>query len=485
MSKPPTTFMSVSVFLFEFDIKSGPLLLGSITDHDFTDDHLRVLTQSAFPESTISNINEKMIFFTFTLQNPTLFCFSLYIRTSNPNLPRFHQQDTFIIVTDLPYYTPFYHFLMSSMSLIDSESMTFKDILEIFGDFAKKWVKQLPAKRVDLPMFVSSLPVAAPAKATDFFEEIGIYLISDTFMDIDICSALGVHTLMKLGKTKDILKLWEISLLGEDLVVFGANANFASNAVLAITSLSFPIIERSKDAIFPYVSFTDSRNHDKSFLQSLKTKTASNMKIIGISNPMLIDLYGLTYVFNIGFAGQNSSSYEEGLLNSRSGKWNFLSNVENVTSKIIRKQLYENTVKVINVIKNAFFDLCELNPYEAINGNLDIDAIAAFLYEYDVDIVMDYDEFAQKLIYTKFSKRICTKLSKDPKMEKLLAQFPIIQHCQKLDENNKIELYAQIDDYKKIVSDNEKLLSIVEKHQLAVKLSITPDLINAEIDTPQ
>ena len=288
--------MSISVFLFEFDVKSGPKLLESVVDHEFPDDQLSIISQNSFPESVSSKNNEKALFFTFTVPGTSFFCFSLYITTIDISHPRGYKQNTFIIVTDLPYYTPFYHFLLSSLSLTENGSMNLNDILILFGDFLKKWVKQLTSseeKRIDLPMFVSSLPVAEPLKESDFFEEIPIYLINNAFLDVDICSALEVHDLMKNGKTIDILRLWEIALFHENLIVFGANASFASNAVLAISSLSYPI--PVKDKIIPFISFTDSR------LMPENINSIPSNSIIGISNPLIIERLNYENIYFIGF----------------------------------------------------------------------------------------------------------------------------------------------------------------------------------------
>lgn len=467
--------MSISVFLFEFDIKSGPKLLGSVVDHEFPEEQLSIISQNSFPESVSSKSNEKALFFTFTVPNTSFFCFSLFITIADNSHARGYKQNTFIIVTDLPYYTPFYHFLLSSLSLIENDSMNFNDILLLFGDFLKKWAKQLSSseeKRIDLPMFVSSLPVAEPLKESDLFEDIQIYLINNAFLDIDICSALEVHDLMKNGKTIDILRLWEISLLRENLIVFGANASFASNAVLAISSLSYPIPIKNK--FIPFISFTDSR------LMSTNISSIASNCIIGISNPLIIERLNYDNIFNIGFSKGNINSsfdYKNGLVNQRLKKWSFLTNQENITSKIIRKHLYENTIKVIKAIQKAFFNLCQTNPYEAACGNFDVDSIANIMFTNEVEISNDdYEQFAQKLVKTKLLFNICDHLCKDKKMENYLIQFPISQICNTLNEMDKIELYDKIDRFRKKCNNSDSILKIIEKHLMAIKVSISPNL---------
>lgn len=473
--------MSISVFLYEFDIKNGPKLVKSIVDHEFSKEQLLLMSQNSFPESISSKKNENTLFFTFTIPNTSFFCFSLYITTINISHPRGHTQNTFIIVTDLPYYTPFYHFLLSSLSLTENSSpMTLYDILIISGDFLKKWVKQLISseeKRIDLPMFVSSLPVAEPLKESDLFEDIPIYLINNAFLDIDVCSALEVCDLIKAGRTIDILRLWEISLFHENLIVFGANASFSSNAVLAISSFSYPIPNKNK--IIPFISFTDSR------LMPQNIKTLSSNSIIGISNPLIIEKLNesgniFPNIFNIGFSKDlhhSSIEYENGLVNQRPKKWDYISRQENVTSKMIRKYLYENTIKVIKSIQKAFFNLCKTNPYEASCGNFDIDSLANILFLNEIDISNDnYEIFAQKLMKTKFIINICSHLCKDKAMENYLIQFPISQVCNTLNETDKIELYGKINQFKKKCGNSESIHQIIEKHLMAIKISISPNL---------
>lgn len=478
--------MSISVFLFEFDVKSGPKLINSITDHNFTEDQLSIISQNSFPESISSKSNEKTLFFTFTIPGTSLFCFSLYITTVDVTHPRGHKQNTFIIATDLPYYTPFYHFLLSSLSLTENTSnpMDLNDVLILFGDFLKKWIKQLTSseeKRIDLPMFVSSLPVAEPLKESDLFEDIPIYLINNAFLDIDICSALEVHDLMINGKTIDILRLWEISLFHENLLVFGSNASFASNAALAISSLSYPITV--KDKIIPFISFTDSR-----LLPENISSIPSN-SIIGISNPLIIEKLNYDDIFNVGFSKDftgSSLEYENGLINQRQKRWSFLYSCENITSKMIRKHLYENTIKVIRAIQKAFFNLCQSNPYEAACGNFEIDSIANIMFMNEVEISNDdYEQFAQKLVKTKFIINICNHLCKDKKMENYIQQFPISQVCNTLNETDKIELYEKINQFRKKCNNSETMLQTLEKHLMVIKISISPNLAFSSSELPR
>ena len=499
--------MTVSIFLFEFEIKKGPIIVNSITNMDFSEDQINVLRQNSFPESAISNLKTNHMFFTFTLHDPMLFCFSLYVKSYDPSLPRFHQQNTFILVTDLPYYTPFFHFLMSSIPLIENspknainksspskeETLHLIDILNLFGDFSKKWINQLKqtTTKFDLPSFVSSIPISKPKNQTDFFEEIPVYFINNMFLDIDLCSALGVHYLVKQGQSKDILRLWELSLLSEKLNVFGANANYSSNAALAIYSLSYPI--KNECSLFPFISLTDSRV--SKIIQNNYDKI-----IVGISNPVLIDNLNFENVFDIGFSDiteqgmtskiwsyiipqSASHQYIDGIRFSNYGKWDFFADNKVITSKMIRLRLYKNTIKLIQVIKKVFYESCNMNPYDSLNGIIDKRILASYLYESDVEIASNYDTFAQRLIERGVFQRVCHKICKtDNQFEIILRNFPISQFCANLNEAEKIDLYSKIDSLKKNFIGHENVLKLFDDHLLAIKLLISPDLQHCNLN---
>lgn len=463
--------MSNSTFLYEFDIQAGPILLDSIKRYEFTPEQLCTLGQNAFPESAITT-KEQSLFYTFTIPNSPFFCFSIYVINVNPKFPRGHKLFTYIVVTDLPYYTPMHHLLMSSLALYEEKSFedleaTRKEILMLIDNFLQKWINQLSSstdKRIDLPTFISSIPVAEVTKVTDFFEEKSVYFLNKNFLDIDLCSTLDIHNSMKNGKTMDILKLWEISLLNENLIVYGSNASYASSAVLAISSLSYPIT--NKERIIPFISFTDTR------LKAENIDSFQTNSIVGISHPLIIDRLKYDNVYKIGFGDPN----DNGLLNFPPRKWDFLIAQDNITSKGIRKYLYENTMKVLKTIQKVFFYMCQTNPYEAASANLNPDLLLENLYEIGVDIVDSYEIFTHKLIRTRFIRNVCDKLCKDKSMENYLKMFPVSQICNCYQETQKIDLYEKINQFKKKCHQTDSIIKLIEQHLLAVKLSISPNL---------
>ena len=153
---------------------------------------------------------------------------------------------------------------------------------------------------------------------------------------------------------------------------------------------------------------------------------------------------------------------------------------------MIRKHLYENTIKVIRAIQKAFFNLCQSNPYEAACGNFEIDSIANIMFMNEVEISNDdYEQFAQKLVKTKFIINICNHLCKDKKMENYIQQFPISQVCNTLNETDKIELYEKINQFRKKCNNSETMLQTLEKHLMVIKISISPNLAFSSSELPR
>ena len=107
----------------------------------------------------------------------------------------------------------------------------------------------------------------------------------------------------------------------------GCNAG-VSGAVLTIAFLAYPQKPPEATGMFPCVSATDPRF----------ARLMMGCALIG------------------GFE-------EIGLAQSR-GTWRFLTGFNHITSKIIRRQLYTNTMKVIACIKQCFTSHCPIDPID-------------------------------------------------------------------------------------------------------------------------
>ena len=124
----------------------------------------------------------------------------------------------------------------------------------------------------------------------------------------------------------------------------GCNAG-VSGAVLTIAFLAYP--QKPTEAMFPYVSATDPR-----FARLMMGRA-----LVGVVNPIGAEYApNFKHVLNAGFE-------EIGLAQSR-GAWRFLTGFNHITSKIIRRQLYTNTMKVVACIKQCFTSHCPIDPID-------------------------------------------------------------------------------------------------------------------------
>lgn len=456
MPKSAKILMAASLFFFEFDVAVGPQLARSVTVREFSSSEMESMRCCAFPETL--RAAPKALFFTFKIGDD--FCYTLYLTQADPEKPRGHVQTSFVIATKLPYYTPFMHFLLSAASIDAGEP---RDVFDLVGEFLKKWIDKIPSQpkeTIELPMLVGSLSVTCPSSERDVFNEVNTYIVNDGFADIDMCQTLEVANLVRIGRTGDILTLWEASVAGESVLVMGRNAHVASGAALTIASLRYP--QKPDVHVLPYVPVTDPR-----FVQSM-----TGNSIVGLVNPLGLEYAGkFKHVLHVGFAEEKA-----GLSESRT-IWDFLSNFGHITSKQIRRQLYINTLKLTRAIEKCFKLHCPVDPYGACAGSLGVDELESCFVEENLVTARGTREFSAAMLRSEMLLRICHECTSDPELISVIRRFSVCRLCSQLGDDDKVQLYSNIQDFKKYCVQSREMLELVDNHAQAVKLSLCPDLV--------
>ena len=444
----------MALFFFEFDVTVGPQLVKSITQREYSEEEMSSLRFSAFPETL--GPPPKSLFFTYKVSKE--FCYCLYITRADPEKPRGHVQNSLVIATEAPYFTPFMHFLLSAASIDAGDASV---VFDLVSEFLKKWIDKLPSvprESMDIPMLVGSLPVTCPASERDVLNDGATYILNECFADIDLCQTLEVQKLLKQGTTGDILSLWEAAVSDESVLVMGRNAGMVSGAVLTIASLAYP--QKPIETMFPYISATDPR-----FARLMMGRA-----LVGVVNPIGAEYASnFKHVFNVGFE-------EIGLAQSR-GTWRFLTGFNHITSKIIRRQLYTNTMKVIACIKQCFTSHCPIDPYGSCAGCLDAAELADAFTEAGVETMRSAYDFASAVLKGSLCIQTCRQCTADPAMISVIRRFSVCRLCSQLNDDDKVQLYSNIQDFKKYCVQTREMLELVDNHGQAVKLALCPDLV--------
>lgn len=447
---------TMNLFLYEFDVSVGPKLIKSVLCKEYSKEIQKSITCAAFPESAIQMQSNSAL---YTFKIGTEFFYTLFMRREDPKQPRGHRQNSFIIATERPYYTPFMHFLASSVSM---DALDAVELFDLIHEFLKKWVDKIPTEPldcIDLPMFVGSLPVSYPRAERDVFNEGSYYVVNDCFVDIDLCQALEIHELKKYGRTGDILALWEAAVLGESVFVIGSSASSASNAALSIGSLAYPI---QHDRVVPYISPTDER------FETLLLRPG----IVGVANPVTARYRDrFEYTLTVGFGNDKVG------LNRAKCKWEFLSGLQHVTSKTVRRELYTNMLRVKAAIARCFRITASRDPYAACAGSLSAEDLEECLVEENVSLCRPPFDFARKLLRSKLLVSECHNWTKDEALVDVVRKLSICRMCAKMDENEKVQLYANIETFRKYCSQTQDMLALLDNHLSCVKLSLCPELV--------
>jgi hypothetical protein len=297
-------------FILEFDGTLGPQVIESIGDAEFTETEMTSLKACAFPESAKPRGTVPAIF-AFSLGN--YFCYCMFSSTPDINAPRGHRQSAFVIATRSRFFPLFFRLLHSTLALGHQHP---REVLGIIADFIQKWdieKKIEDGAFLELPMLDGSFLVARPSSQQQLFEftvnyavphSSSPYLMNDNFIGCDLTEVLCVSELREAGKLGHLLTIWEMLMVGNPILVYGATPTVTSLAVFAIASLV--VLDRVSYRIIPFISITDPR-----FADLMEHPTG----IVGVSNPIVLRMASsFSCVFTVGFGPENC-----GLNNIRMG----------------------------------------------------------------------------------------------------------------------------------------------------------------------
>lgn len=467
----------IATYYLYFDVINGPQIIKSIGEIPFSNEDLLSLKICSFPDSAVQSQSESVL---LVFKVKKYFCYCIFSTISDQNATRGFRQFSYVIVTTLTYFYPFTRILHSAMSLF--YYMNENDILLLISDFVSKSLSIFPKEignEKEIPTFDGGLPVALAPSLTellDFTADIGWspqckkYYLNTNFLGIDLIHSLSVNQLIKNGKLGDILRLWTGAVIGETIMIYGANPTIASAASLGISSLLFP--EPVPVDLYPYASVTDPR---------FKTFTSKKIKpgtIIGFSNPIVLQsnlLFDL--VFITGF-----NNKDDGLqISKHSGFSSITSSSHPITNSRIRHFLYKNTIKVTETINTCLQRLREENPYAEFVLRINPNQIAEILSEKGLHLPssMSYKEFATKLIHSPFLFNIWKRRCNLSNFLTILKHFSVDTLCTGKTEHELIDIRSMVQQAREKCTENNDLREIIDADLTTITLHLSPNVILA------
>lgn len=454
--------LNPTVTLLEFDPTYGPVVTETIGDLNMTDEEQMSLLRCAFPDSAVQIADQDIV---FVFKVGPKFCYSLFVCRQDPNAVRGHKQYTFVIISTKPYIYLFTRLLHSSRNIQGSPH----EILTFTMDFLQKWEQSLPLHEEDViefPMFDGSLPVSVTGSRQKLLKMNGgigwnplcsLYYLNDTFVDFAIEKSLLVGNGIK---KEDVFELWEAVLLGENILVYGADPTITSSAVLCLASLSFPY--SYKGSIHPFVSVSDSR-----FMKLVKDTTLKSA-ILGISNPIALQYQKVfKHIFIVGFQSDSN-----GLLKRHSVKRN---------TTHLRRTLYTDNLMLAKIIHKGLDKLRISNPYAEFSGQISIEDFKQDLIDCNIPFINSLDVVAKHLVHSPFFVAIWKQRCTRDVLSSILPSFSIENWCDQKTEHELIDQLSLIVEIRKIYGDSVELCAFIDRDYEITKSFLSSDLVLAPI----
>lgn len=365
-------------YLVEFDASEGPIITRKESTIILNDTELTSLKFGAFPESS-STITQTPHIYCYRVSD--FFCYCHYTSVKDATFPRGYHQFSYVILTDNSHFPIWYRLLNSISSLKNFSTNAIFDLLVNFSN--KCFDNYQVSNKLELPLFNGSTPIFNKPQTKDLITfnspvfDIDVeYLCNQYFLGDDLCDSLGIKELSAKGKLKDITRLWEMVILEEPILVFGATPAIASKAVFAIASLT--LTSPSLPKVNPYICITD-----PSFINLTKNPYG----IIGVSNPIAPSLFKGVPVFYVGFPEKNG-------FRDRT----FFSKSVNVTGEELRAAAAAYTQKLSEIVLNTLSE----NPFAGMLGKVDMNALQHRVISSGLWTFESTGKFAEKLVHSNF-----------------------------------------------------------------------------------
>lgn len=462
-----------SIFLLEFDPVVGPKIIGEIGKLVFSENELLSLQSCSFPDTVIQTEHESTL---FIFKISRVFCYAMYTSRPDQSAPRGHRINTLVIASELPYIYPFTRLLQSSLVLgyIPNEILTYME------DFLIKWFGNFPLKSdeiIELPMFDGSMPVSRTSnqeQLISFFGGVGwtplskIYYLNDNFLGFDLSTTFFIQNLLIHGRSYDIFRLWEVAILNESLLIYGATPTIASSCALAIGSLIYP--EIPSENILPFVSVSDLR------FRNIKSSKDVHNLVLGVSNPIaLTKSQYFDHTFSIGFPDDSNG------FGDQKQQWNLIKECKSDLQSELRQFFYFNTLKLTDAITDALDRIRDINPYAEFLGQIDADVLEQKIISKFVHISEKSIIFTKKLLRSTFLssvwKRHCTVES----LSQTLTNYDISNLCQKKSEHELVDILSSIMEVKQQCGERSEISSFISRDLEKIKNFLAPDLILAPV----
>ena len=459
-----------------FDTLDGPKIVETDGQLKFSDQELQSIKSCAFPDSLIQNQKEHLLF-VYKVSN--YFCHCIFSTRPDSTAPRGHIQISYVVATSLPYIYPFTRLLESSLQII---SLPIHEVIGCLVNFLKKWsalsreLDLISEDPHDLPMFDGSLVLRIPNDDQMLLINGGIgwnplcsiYYLNNYFLDFDLSETLSFKNFCSLHYSQYFLRLWEISILEESLLVVAPSPQSSSSAVLSIASMSFYNSNQSTPTnIQPFVAVSDKR------FQTLASNP--NKTIIGVSNPIAMR-YASNFdeVFNLtlSFDAPGQKNEKSPLLHTY-GRFKL---IESFSSTELRHFAFENTQKVANAIENSLNHLRGCNPYAHLMGQMPTNILVDSLQASNAYFTSNINEFAQKLLRSSFYVNIWRKSRMIEAFQDAVQNFEVGKICVGRSEHELVDLYSLIEEVRKMFKGPPFLIKKIKEDLETVAIYLSPDL---------
>lgn len=214
-----------------------------------------------------------------------------------------------------------------------------------------------------------------------------------------VCKSLQIYDLLKHGRLDDITHLWECGVLGEKVMVLGSTPKQASDACLAIASITYP---EQTSSFIPYITVTDPR------FQTLQDKC----QIAGTANPIVTSINSGFQIFRVGFdevVGFGPDPKKRAVCN------------ENITSNSLRAAMVENTARLKCALSSALDAMIKADFLSVLIGKIDLDVLMNKINDNSVCLTRSLREFSSHIIHSHVFERLRReKLSSNATVKHLL-----------------------------------------------------------------
>ncbi|OHT02753.1 hypothetical protein TRFO_30065 [Tritrichomonas foetus] len=199
-----------------------------------------------------------------------------------------------------------------------------------------------------------------------------------------------------------IQDIWDSLFQNKRILVIGSTPAKASSAVFSIASMSYPLLQAH---VIPYISITDPRFTN--FIKKSPYKENVSM-IVGVSNIIAEEITKGSFdiVLYIGFEQSTIQQFS-----TKNNKYQHRKNnqyLNNGTNNdlcsdsdfILRNKLFLNTERLKKSINDSLIEMANENIIDLLYGKIYVHKLVESLKKNKVSTNADYEEFAEKLIYT-------------------------------------------------------------------------------------